>query len=53
MNNNEKITVIMISHDLSTVSEYATKILHIRDNDYIYADVADYKTTLSGVDIDD
>jgi len=46
MNRKENITVIMISHDITSVSKYATKILHIREKDYTFEDVI---TSLSAI----
>ena len=48
MNRKEKITVIMISHDINSVSKYATKILHIRENDYTYEDMLLSDSAISG-----
>ncbi len=48
MNRKENITVIMISHDITSVSKYATKILHIRENDYTFENVISSNSAISG-----
>ncbi len=42
LNRNLGITVIMITHDLSAVMRYATKVLHMSEAPTFYASVSDY-----------
>ena len=42
LNKQSKITVVMVSHDLSAVKLYATKVLHIHDKGYTFATASDY-----------
>ncbi len=36
LNKQNKITIIMISHDTSIIKKYATKVIHLSDNKYIF-----------------
>lgn len=42
LNYEDKITVIMISHNIEDALKYATHILHIGDNKHFYGSVSDY-----------
>lgn len=42
LNKNDKMTIIMVSHDIKNVVEQAEKILHINDDDYFFGDVNEY-----------
>ena len=45
LNKNDKITVVMVSHDIKTALKYASHILHIEDNSYYFGSVENYKKT--------
>ncbi len=37
INNNDSITIIMISHDISAAKKYASHILHLKNNSFSYS----------------
>ncbi len=42
LNKQNKITVIMVSHDTAVVEKYATKVIHLSDNKYIFDTAQNY-----------
>ena len=46
--NKSGITVIMVSHDIEAVSEYATHILHLTHSGYIFDTADNYKKSKYG-----
>lgn len=42
LNQNDKLTIIMISHDIENAMKYSNKIFHMRENDYFYGLKQDY-----------
>ena len=42
LNTKENITVIMVSHDKSAILQYATKILHLTNDSYIFSEKKEY-----------
>ena len=46
--NNSGITVIMVSHDIGAVAEFATHILHLTHNGYVFDTVENYKKSKYG-----
>lgn len=46
--NKSGITVIMVSHDISAVSEFATHILHLTHSEYMFDTVENYKKSKFG-----
>ncbi len=46
--NKSGITVIMVSHDISAVAEYASHILHLTHSGYIFDTVDNYKNSRYG-----
>jgi zinc transport system ATP-binding protein len=49
LNKNEKITVIMVSHDINSVIGYATKVLHLDNCQSFYGDPKTYAKTEYGM----
>lgn len=45
LNQRDKMTVIMVSHDIDAACRYASHILHIKDNAYYFGTVSEYKKT--------
>lgn len=45
INKNEKLTVIMISHDINTAVSYASHILHLKNEQAFFGTVENYKNT--------
>ena len=45
LNKNDKITIVMVSHDIKTALKYASHIIHIEDNSYYFGSADDYKKT--------
>ncbi len=48
INLKKKITIIMVSHDITATLKYATKILHIGTNDYFYGTTDEYINSYIG-----
>ncbi len=48
LNRKDKITIIMVSHDIAAVLSYATHILHIRHNGCFFGTVDKYKASAIG-----
>jgi len=46
--NQDGISIIMISHDISAAMEYATHILHLQNRQIFFGTAADYKQTAVG-----
>ena len=42
LNKEHKITIIMVSHDISGILKSATHILHLENNDYLFATKDEY-----------
>ena len=42
LNKTDKMTIIMVSHDIKNVVEQASMILHINNDEYFYGDVNQY-----------
>ncbi|MCR5736152.1 MAG: metal ABC transporter ATP-binding protein [Eubacterium sp.] len=45
LNEKEGVTVIMVSHDIENVMDYATHILHLKQDATFYGTVDEYKTS--------
>ena len=45
LNRDHKITVIMVTHDISATLRYATKIVHMGDTPYVFDSVRDYEAS--------
>lgn len=43
--NKDGITIIMVSHDIRGVMKYASHILHLREENYFFGTVQEYKNT--------
>lgn len=48
LNKEKNITIVMVSHDAEAVEKYATHVLHIHDNHYIYDTIYNYKNSHIG-----
>ncbi len=48
LNRKDKITIIMVSHDIAAVLSHATRILHIKHDGCFFGTVAEYKTSAIG-----
>lgn len=48
LNTKEKITIILVSHDLSSALKYSSKILHIGGDEQFFGTVDEYKTSNIG-----
>ncbi len=48
LNKEEKITIIMVSHDIGAAVKYATHILHLNDNKSFFGTTADYLKSSTG-----
>jgi zinc transport system ATP-binding protein len=44
LNQNNQTTIIMVTHDLDVISQYANKVLHLYENTYEFSDANQYKT---------
>lgn len=42
LNKNENYTIIMVSHDMHSVKKYATKVLHLAQNNYVFDSAENY-----------
>lgn len=45
LNKKDKITVVMVSHDIKSSLQYATHIIHIESDSYYFGSVSEYKKT--------
>lgn len=43
LNHHYKMTILMISHDISAAFRYSNKILHLEENHYFYGSLSEYK----------
>ncbi len=49
LNKDNKITIVMVSHDVSAVQMYATDVLHIQNHGYIFDTKDNYAATDAGI----
>lgn len=45
LNKNQRVTIIMISHDLQGALKYGSKILHTESGEYFFGTVEEYRST--------
>lgn len=50
LNQEENLTIIMVSHDIENAIKYSNKILHMRENDYFFGTKEEYIKSLKGKD---
>lgn len=50
LNQEENLTIIMVSHDIENAIKYSNKILHMRENDYFFGTKEEYIKSLEGKD---
>lgn len=50
LNKEEKLTIIMVSHDIENAMKYSNKILHMKDNDYFFGTKEEYIESMKGTD---
>jgi len=52
INRDDKITIIMVTHDIESAEKYATHILHLygKKGDYFFGNVSDFKAKAGGAE---
>ncbi len=45
LNKRDKMTIVMVSHDIANAMKYSNKILHMKDNDYFFGTIGEYRNS--------